>query len=163
MCSGLLKRKSKILFILLVTMLCGIYVSGYADTQIGRYSTVANKPTTSQVNPLLAVAQYKFPPQVESIGDAVNVVLQNTSYELVPTDKLSTSVKETLKKPLPITDRSLGPMPIKDVLVILMGKDVFTLVVDPLHRLVNFEVKPRVKKALSISDKKNKKEVNKHA
>lgn len=155
--SGLLKRKLKIL---LVAILCSVYVSGYADTQIGRYSTIANKPTASQVNPLLAVAQYKFPPRVESIGNAVNVVLQNTSYQLVPTDKLSRYVKETLTKPLPITDRTLGPMPIKDVLVILMGKDVFTLVVDPLHRLINFDVKFSIIKALSIADKK---EVNKHA
>ena len=96
----------------------------------------------------MAVAQYKFPPQVESIGDAVNVVLQNTSYQLAA--KLSTAVDVTLKKPLPITDRTLGPMPIKDALVVLLGKDVFSLVVDPLHRLVSFEIKPEIKSALFL-------------
>ena len=137
--------------------------TAHANTQIGRYSTVANKPTAAQVNPLLAVAQYKFSSQVETIGDAVKVVLQNTSYQLAPQADLPVSVTATLKKPLPITVRTLGPMPIKDALVVLLGKDVFNLVVDPLHRLVNFEVKPKIKKALSISEQSAQKEVNNYA
>lgn len=119
-------------------------------TQISRYATIANQPTVAQVNPLLAVAQYKFPPSVRTVGDAINVILQNTSYQLAPFDELSLAVKENLQKPLPITVRTLGPIEIKDALIVLMGSDVFILVEDPLHRLVNFKVKPNMAKALGV-------------
>ena len=124
--------------------------TAYATTQVGRYSTISNKPTPAQVNPLLAVAQYKFSPKVKTIGDAIGVILQTTSYQLAPASKLSIPIKSTLTKSLPITVRTLGPIQIKDALVILMGRDVFTLVVDPLHRLINFKVKPRIAKALGV-------------
>jgi len=142
----------KVFFFGIFSLCCLAINPSYAanDTQISRYATIANQPTAAQVNPLLAVAQYKFPPSVRTVGDAINAVLQNTSYQLVPSDKLSRSVKENLQKPLPITVRTLGPIEIKDALVVLIGRDVFTLVGDPLHRLVNFKVKPNMAKALGV-------------
>ena len=101
-----------------------------------------NKATPAQVNPLVAIAQFKCQPQVETIGDAILQVLQNTSYALVPDKQLSQLAQETLKKPLPITVRTLGPLPIKEAVLVLMGKEVFDLVVDPTHRLINFKIKP---------------------
>lgn len=135
-------------------LICNILTANASQTQIGRYTTFQNKPTRAQINPLLAVGQFRFPPSVETVGDAIDVILQNTSYKLSPKKQLSNEVLETLLKPLPITVRNLGPIEIKDAVVILMGKDVFTLVVDPLHRLINFDVKPEIKKALLIRSKK---------
>jgi conjugative transfer region protein (TIGR03748 family) len=132
--------------------LCCLANLSYAanNTQINRYTTIANQPTAAQVNPLLAVVQYKFQPSIRTVGDAINAILQNTSYQLVPSDKLSKVVAENLQKPLPITVRTLGPIEIKDALIVLMGKDVFILVADPLHRLVDFKVKPNMAKALGV-------------
>ena len=115
---------------------------GSQVTQIGRYRTITNHPTMAQVNPLLAIGQYKFPSSVLTVGDAVQAVLQTTGYQL---DKdLSKAVQQTLKKPLPITCRMLGPLAIKDILTVIMGSQVFILVEDPLHRLINFDVKPEI-------------------
>ncbi len=119
-------------------------------SQIGRYVTVNNDATRAQVNPLLAVSTFTFNPSVATVGEAVNQVLENTGYQLAP--KLSISVKQTLAKPLPITNRHLGPLSIQSTLEVLMGEEVFTLQRDPLHRLVNFKVKPSIAKALGVKD-----------
>mgnify|MGYP001607379907 CR=1 FL=1 len=113
-------------------------------TRVGRYSTVNNQATIAQINPLLAIAQFKFQPPVQTIGDAIKQVLQNTSYALVPDKQLPQIAQETLKKQLPITVRTLGPLSIKEAVLVLMGKEVFDLVVDPAHRLINFKIKPSI-------------------
>lgn len=146
---------------LLITT-CGMIFAGYTSwigatpllTQIGRYSTVANSATAAQINPLLAVGQFKFPPHILNVGEAVESVLQNTSYRLVPLSQQVSAVRETLLMRLPITDRTLGPLQIKDVLIVLMGKEVFHLVVDPLHREINFEIKPEIAQALGAKKEK---------
>jgi len=119
-------------------------------TQIGRYSTVLNRATAAQINPLLAVGQFRFPASVKTVGEAIQVVLENTGYQLAPRVQLTDSVKSTLGKTLPITVRRLGPLSIKTALSVLMGEQVFNLVEDPLHRIVNFEIKPAIAKALGV-------------
>ncbi len=117
-------------------------------SQVGRYITTVNVAKPDQVNPLLTVATFKFNPNVQTIGDALNQVLQYSGYALVPSQDQSAAVEQTLTKPLPYSVRTLGPLPIKDALTVLMGQDVFILVVDPLHRLVNFDLNPDIKNAL---------------
>lgn len=126
--------------------------SAYAEnvTQIDRYSTVENKPTLAQINPLLAVAEFKFPASIKTVEQAMQMVLSDTGYELAAPDHLSKSVKDMMAKPLPITNRQLGPLSIKDVLTVLIGKEVFNLLVDPLHRRVNFEMKLTMARALGV-------------
>ena len=120
---------------------------GLSDvTQIGRYVTVDNGPTKSQINPLLAISIYRFSPSIYTVGQAVKQVLSTTGYRLVT--KPSKILSETLSKPLPITDRKLGPMKIQSALNVLVGSEVYDLVRDPLHRLVDFKIKPSIAKAL---------------
>lgn len=119
-------------------------------THIGRYSTVENQSSLAQINPLMAVAQFKFQPNVQTVGDAINQVLQNTSYQLVSSKLLPPIARETLSKPLPITVRTLGPICIKEAVLVLMGKEVFVLIVDPAHRLINFRVKQNIVNALGV-------------
>jgi len=49
--------------ILTITLLGIVTVTPHAAnvTQINRYATVANKPLTAQINPLLAVQKIHFP------------------------------------------------------------------------------------------------------
>lgn len=115
---------------------------------VGRYITAVDVAKPDQVNPLLTVATFKFNPNVQTIGDALNQVLQYSGYALVPSQDQSAAVEQTLTKPLPYSVRTLGPLPIQDALTVLMGQDVFILVVDPLHRLVNFDLNPDIKNAL---------------
>jgi conjugative transfer region protein (TIGR03748 family) len=126
-------------------------------TQIDRYSTVENKPTLAQINPLFAIAEFHFPASIKTVGEAIQMVLDNTGYELAVADHLSVWVKEVTAKPLPITNRQLGPLTIKDMLTVLMGNDVFNLLVDPLHRKINFEMKPSIAKALGVNNGRSSK------
>lgn len=118
-------------------------------TQINRYSSVKNGPTKAQINPLMAVSRFNFPPTVHTVGDAVHHVLANTGYKLSP--HLSSHAQSTLKKSLPITQRHLGPMTIQDALEVLMGQQVFKLQRDPLHRLISFKVRSNIAKSLGVN------------
>ncbi len=112
-------------------------------TQVDRYSSIANVATSSQENPLLAISQFKFGARVKTVGQAIWQVLQDTGYSLVPKNQLPTSARGILAKSLPVTQRELGPISVGNALRILMGDQVFTLVIDPVHRLVTFKLKSK--------------------
>lgn len=116
--------------------------------QTGRYVSVSDRPTPAQQNPLPAMATFHFPPHVKTVGQAVHQVLANTGYQLVPVAKQSQAVQQTLAAPLPEVNRVLGPMRISTTLKVLMGLSVYQLVVDPLHRLINFELQPAMARTL---------------
>lgn len=118
------------------------------SAQTGRYMTANIGAQADQVNPLLTVVTFKFTPDIQTIGQALNQVLQYSGYSLVSVADQSQAVQETLTKPLPYSVRNLGPIQIQNALTVLMGQDVFTLVVDPLHRLVNFDLKTDIQNAL---------------
>lgn len=117
--------------------------------QTGRYQTSPIGASPAQINPLLTVATFRFAPSVQNVGQAINQVLQYSGYALAPS--LSPEIQSTLNQPLPYSVRILGPIQIQNALTVLMGQNVFTLVIDPLHRLVSFEVKPQIATALSVS------------
>ena len=50
-----------------------------------------------------------------------------------------------LAKPLPFVDRELGPVLLKDALMVLAGES-FILTQDPLNREINFLLKPGYQK-----------------
>lgn len=112
---------------------------------LNRYATLSLEPTVAQKKPLMAVSQFKFQSDVVTVGDAVNQVLNSTGYSLVGENKMANITIETLQKPLPMVDRTIGPMSVQSILLVLMG-DIFDIQVDLGHRLVNFTVKPAYKK-----------------
>ncbi len=116
------------------------------SSEVGRYITTLNVAKPDQINPLLTVATFKFTPNTQTVGQAVNQVLQYSGYALAP--HASPIVEQTLAKPLPYSVRELGPLPIKDALSVLMGESVYILVIDPLHRLVTFDINPDIENAL---------------
>ena len=110
--------------------------------QVARYSSISTLPTDVQLNPLAAVAQFKFMSQIRTVGDAIKQVLQGSGYELVPTNQLPSEAVAILNKPLPTTQRELGPIQIQNAVQVLIGQNVFNVVVDQLHRTVSFQLKP---------------------
>ncbi len=130
-----------------LTMVFGILPLSFSHEQIqvNRYNTVTMNASPSQINPLLMTVQFKFPDSVATVGDAVAYALRYSGYRLVALDKQSSVLKAVLSQPLPISDRDIGPLSLKTALVVLVGQPVFTLVMDPVHRVVNFELKPHVK------------------
>ncbi len=71
--------------------------SAYADaTQMGRYLTVNNKPKLAQVDLLSQDFQVRFPSSVQTIGDAMEYLLRQSGYRLVPETKRSAALKISL-------------------------------------------------------------------
>lgn len=131
-----------------ITIFAGLALSSFITqsanvTQINRYATVANKPLTSQVNPLLAVQQMHFPLEVSTVGDAIAYWLQYSGFKLADESRLLPVFKTLMKQPLPQVDRHFGPLTIQDGLVVLAGQGEFILLQNPLTRTVNFKLKPK--------------------
>jgi conjugative transfer region protein (TIGR03748 family) len=127
---------------LLFFCLCAQDVNAANITQVSRYATVNNKPLTSQVNPLLTIQQIHFPQQIHTVGEALSYWMQYSGYTLVDERGQSQALKDIRQQPLPHVVRSLGPLTVRDGLEVLVGVQVFSLVQDPLHRKVNFRLKP---------------------
>lgn len=106
--------------------------------QVERYSTVSTEASAAQINPLLSVSSFRFPQSVVSVGDAVNAVLLYSGYALESNDRLPLALVTVLSKPLPMVDRTLGPLTSEEALLVLVGKSLFSLNQDPINRTVNF-------------------------
>lgn len=112
-------------------------------TQINRYATVENNALAAQINPLLAVQKVHFPQQVTTVHAALDHWLQYSGFQMAPIKEQSTALRETMLLPLPSVVRDLGPLTVEEGLLVLVGKNVFTLSKDLLHRKVNFALRPQ--------------------
>ena len=108
--------------------------------QTGRYTTVATWPTEAQKNPLSEIVIVRFPETVMTVGDAMRNVLSRTGYAL--RDSANVEVVGLLGRPLPEIQRMLGPMAISVALETLAGP-AFRMNIDPVRRLVEFELDPK--------------------
>jgi conjugative transfer region protein (TIGR03748 family) len=124
----------------------------------GRYLTLKMQPSVEQADVLSAVIQVHFSPLIQTVGDAVHEVLRYSGYALIEEPQQSDDLKNTLKKPLPFVYRDLGPLPLRQVLSVLIGAP-FELEADLLHRTINFKLKPAIQSAMTsvplILEKKN--------
>ena len=139
-----MKRRLTML-ILLGFFLSKLSLANESITQTGRYLTVSNHPKISQIDLLSQSIQIRFPEKVQTVGDAVNYILRFSGYGLIAENKMDKALEVTLAKPLPIIDRELGPMPLKEGLAILVGS-AFYLYQDPVNRVVDFKLKPAYQK-----------------
>lgn len=113
--------------------------------QIGRYLTITNKARPEQISLMSQTIQVRFPQDVQTIESAIKYLLRFSGYSLVMTKKMSTASQIILGKQLPVVDRELGPIPLKDALTVLIGPG-FNLSYDPINREVNFKLKPEYQK-----------------
>jgi type IV pili sensor histidine kinase/response regulator len=118
---------------------------------IGRHIHTSHKALSShssQRDLLSQTIQIRFPKNINTVGAAIAYLLRDSGYSLVSENKISSSLKNTLQKPLPVVDRVLGSIPLREALVLLVGP-AFTLAEDPLNREVDFHVKPNFSKKTS--------------
>lgn len=106
--------------------------------QVGRYSTLAPVPTVAQADPLASTVQVNFPAKVQSVGAAAEYLLSQSGYRLAAP---STAMRKLLAQPLPGSQRTLGPLSLTQALETLAGQP-YTLRVDPVNRLVAFDLRP---------------------
>ena len=107
------------------------------EMQAGRYSMWTLTPTKAQAEPLAVTVAVRFPEPVQTVGDAVQHLLDDSGYRLAGTPGSASHI--LLARPLPAVHRALGPLRLDQALQTLAGP-VFQLVQDPLHRRVAFEL-----------------------
>ncbi|GEA09115.1 hypothetical protein KUL42_38760 [Alteromonas sp. KUL42] len=114
----------------------------YKALQTDRYTMLVLKPSIEQVNPLYSEAKIQFPLDVVTIYDAINYVLDDSGYSLVSKQYWTEEMEIMLNMTLPLIQRDLSrsPMTIKNVVEVVAGEP-FNVIVDPLRRLVSFELK----------------------
>jgi conjugative transfer region protein (TIGR03748 family) len=118
----------------------------YGDvTQVGRYTSVREGATVAQMHPLLAISKFRFNAKVKTVGQAVNQSLQDTGYSLMAKKRLSHTAQEVLKKPLPVTQRELGPITVSGALRVLINNDFFFMKVDHINRLISFSLRKKAR------------------
>ena len=124
---------------LLLMLAVGQAHAASGDVPVGRYSVVAPVPRTDQSDPLETIVRLTFPPYVKDVGTAVDYLLARSGYRLADAMAAGEAQLILLRRPLPESQRTLGPMPLRRALETL-GGEAFWLVEDPVHRLVAFDV-----------------------
>lgn len=109
-----------------------------SQTQIGRYSFIAARPTTGQQDLLSVTTAITIPSDMRRVGDALDWLLRDSGYRLADDVVLSEEVVAMFDLPLPAAHRQFEAMPLNAVLGLMLGP-AFRLVEDPVHRLIAFE------------------------
>ena len=110
-----------------------------SEIQVGRYTLQSTAPTEAQVDLLAATLNIRFPDHIQTIGEAVDYLLQRSGYRLADPTAIDPAAQALLALPLPTVHRHLGPMPLHQALETLAGP-AFRLIQDPVHRLVSFKL-----------------------
>jgi conjugative transfer region protein (TIGR03748 family) len=116
-----------------------------STTQVGRYLTNVVQSNHGQINLLSQIIQVRFPQNIQTVGDAMNYLLHFSGYSLIASENMGEPLRTTILKSLPLIDRELGPVSLKEGLTTLAGQ-AFYLVEDPINRTVNFRLKPEYRK-----------------
>lgn len=135
---------SRSLLTLIGIISLSVAVPTFADTSattVGRYLSVQNQALTAQTDLLQQTFQIRFPSHIKTISDAMRYTLRFSGYSLVDYKNLPSEAQAMIVLPLPQVDRTLGPVNLQGGLLTLAG-DSFGLLVDPVHRLISFRLKP---------------------
>jgi conjugative transfer region protein (TIGR03748 family) len=109
--------------------------------QTGRYSVVTARPSAEQIDPLLMVVDVRLPRDILTVRDAAEYLLRHSGYRLAGPAEHSPKAQVLLNQTVPDVQRHLGPLTVQDALRVL-GGPAFRLQVDPVHRVVTYELLP---------------------
>jgi len=109
--------------------------------QTGRYTAVYAVPTDAQRDPLQAIVTVSFPAEVDTVGQAVNCLLDKTGYAIADALYWDVEVFDLVRHPLPAIQRELGPLTILDAIRTIVGP-AFNVSIDPFDRRVAIEIVP---------------------
>lgn len=110
-----------------------------ADTlRVARYSVVSPQPHNGQLDLLAHSRAITLPKSITRVGEALTWLLTDAGYRLIEAERLTLDVKALLALPLPQSHRRFDPLPLRQVLRIVIGPS-FALIEDPAHRLVSIE------------------------
>lgn len=110
--------------------------------QLNRYSTATAAPAESVAQPLDAMVRLSYPRQtVNTVGEAIDHSLARSGWRLVDQSALEQQARHLLTLPLPDSQRTLGPYPVRTVLDVLTGP-AWQWHEDKVKRLVWFDLRP---------------------
>jgi len=115
--------------------------------QSGKHSNnyiYADMQSIPDVNLLDQNISIKFGVDVKTINDAINTILTNTGYQLIKLDKQDQYTQAMLANNFPATQKSINNASLRQSLLALTGNN-FDMIVDPIHRIIDFKIKPSVK------------------
>jgi type IV pili sensor histidine kinase/response regulator len=128
-------------FMLVGTLIaCTVLGAGLEPVRVGRYSAIVPGPLLEQTDPFALPIRREFPLSVQTVGTALELVLAKSGYRLASLQASCPSLPALLAWPLPAVRRTLGPMRLDEALKALAGP-AHRLVIDPVHRLVSFELR----------------------
>ncbi len=107
--------------------------------RIARYSTLEPVATQAQAEPLQVVVEMQFPQQITTLEASLMYLLIRSGYRLAEARTADPRLTTLLRAPLPEVHRRLGPITLSRALRTLAGS-AWQLVIDPVHRLVSFEL-----------------------
>ena len=111
-----------------------------APTPVARYSSMTTGVTAEQADPLNTVVVIHFPQQVQTVGEAMSILLLGSGYQLDPINQKKSVVQTLFAQPLPVVDRTMGPMTITQGITTLMGP-AYQDHVEPVTRFIAFHLK----------------------
>lgn len=114
---------------------------------VGRYSTSQPVATPEQTDILQTVVMLQFPQKITTVGEALEYLLLRSGYRMAKGSTLDPGMPVLLTRPLPEVHRTLGPITLEEALRTLAGH-VYRLAVDPLNRLIAFDLKDKYRSLL---------------
>ncbi|WP_422452158.1 pili assembly chaperone [Endozoicomonas sp. ALC066] len=121
------------------------------EVRMGRYSLVNTSGVAYQNSPLQVVIDTTIPREIINIHDGIEFLLLRSGYKLADPELASPQLQQFYELPIPEVHRDLGPVKLIDVLDIITG-EAFTSVIDPVHRLISFELNQEMVQLLEGSD-----------
>ncbi len=154
-----LRQEDRLLEVSLRSAVPGLTAVPSGEVHVGRYSTLApvsvsSPPAVTQASsaPVHAkaadqalldrVVRTRLSPSVDNLGSAIRALLQGSGYRLAQGAVADPRLPALLTLPLPEAHQDLGQLSIREALKTLAGP-AWRLVVDPVNRLVSFEIKDR--------------------
>ena len=81
-----------------------------------------------------------FPQAITTVGAALHHVLARSGWQVASHAANDPTFTRLTTLPLPASQRALGPIALIDALALLCG-EAYTVVVDPVHRLISCELR----------------------
>ncbi len=121
-----------------------------SSLQISRYVDLLPGPTEAQRNPLhMVLPNVLFNHNIKSVGQAIHFLLKDTGYKLTRHHP-DRRVHQMFRLSLPKIHRRMGPLTLEQALKTLSGEP-WVLAVDPINRLVSFQLPDHFKKPTHMS------------
>ncbi len=126
------------LFAMLFFVICTYGVNANEYVQSSRYVEIDISPQSHQVDPLLVVIDFSFPQGINTVGEAIHLLISPSGYQL---DIKENDIAYLLfEMPLPEVHKHLGPVRFKEAVAILSGKG-FVPNFDETLRRISFTTK----------------------